>query len=551
MSAARTLIVNAIVHCRSDPFATALLIDDGVIAWVGDDAGARVHYDLADSIVDLGGAFLAPGFVDSHIHATSTGLQLTGVDLTSASSAADVLALVEAKAKATRGGFIYGHGWDQTSWADPRLPTRAEIDRASWGSEVYLSRIDVHSALVSSALVARAPEARDFEGFDADGPVTKAAHNALREAALARVRPSDRRAAHVATLTDAAAHGIVSVHEMSGPSIGGADDLRELLATATELDCPSVFAYWGQTAADGGIEAARELGAIGVGGDLFVDGSLGSHTASLVDPYLDEPSTRGAQYLSREEITDHLRAATLAGIPGGFHAIGDAACADVAAGVVAVAEDLGQGAVRSLGHRIEHAEMLRQEDIGILVNHGVTFSMQPIFDAYWGVAGGMYDQRLGTERACRMNRLASIVAAGGRLAINSDTPVTPMRPWSIVRAATEHCQPGESLSARAAFNAATRGGWRAIGAEGVGVIEVGAPAHLAVWDADELEVRVPDQTVANWSTDARAATPGLPRLDADDPTCLATLVDGRVIHGSSYWSDRGADDRGVSTRGSR
>ncbi len=551
MSRSRTLLVNAIVHCRSDPFATALLIDDGVIAWVGDDAGARVHYDLADVIVDLDGRFVAPGFVDSHIHATSTGLQITGVDLTTTTCAADVLALVEQKAKATRGGFIYGHGWDQTQWSDPRLPTRSEIDRASWGSEVYLSRIDVHSALVSSALVARADAAPSMVGFDALGPVTKAAHNALREAALVRLRPADRRAAHLATLTDAAAHGIVSVHEMSGPSIGGADDLRELLATAEEVAGPSVFGYWGQTAAEGGIEVARELGAIGVGGDLFVDGSLGSHTASLLEPYDDQPTSRGAQYLSKEEITDHLRAATLAGIPGGFHAIGDAACADVAAGVAAVAEDLGLGAVRSLGHRIEHAEMLREEDISILVNHGVTFSMQPIFDAFWGVPGGMYDQRLGTERAHRMNRLASIVADGGRLAINSDTPVTPMRPWSIIRAATEHCQPGESLSARAAFNAATRGGWRAIGAEGVGVIEVGAPAHLAVWDAAELEVRVPNETVVNWSTDVRSATPGLPRLDREDPTCLATLVHGRVVYGQSYWSDRAVDDPSVPTRGIR
>lgn len=538
MSGARTLIVNAIVHCRSDPFATALLIDDGVIAWVGDDAGARVHYDLADVIVDLDGRFVAPGFVDSHIHATSTGLLITGVDLTSATCAADVLSSVEEKAKQTRGGFIYGHGWDQTQWSDPQLPTRTQIDRASWGSEVYLSRIDVHSALVSSALVARVSDPRSLEGFDASGPVTKAAHNALREAALVRVRPSDRRTAQLATLADAAAHGIVSVHEMSGPSIGGADDLRELLATADEFPGPSVFGYWGQTAAQGGIEMARELGAIGVGGDLFVDGSLGSHTASLVEPYADEPSSRGVQYLSCEEITEHLRAATLARVPAGFHAIGDAACADVAAGMAQVAAELGQGLVRSMGHRIEHAEMLREEDIAMLVNHGVTFSMQPIFDALWGVPDGMYDQRLGTERAHRMNRLASIVSAGGRLAINSDTPVTPMRPWSIVRAATQHCQEAESLSARAAFNAATRGGWRAMGQHGVGVVEVGAPAHLAVWDAAELEVRVPDATVSNWSTDPRAATPGLPRLGDGDPMCLVTLVDGRVIYGEEFWAER-------------
>ncbi len=538
MSGGRTLIMDAVVHSRSDPFATALLIDDGVIAWVGDDAGARVHVDIADRVIALGGAFLAPGFVDSHIHATATGLQLTGIDLTGAASARDILEAVEAKAKDLRGGFIYGHGWDESDWIDPRLPDRREIDRASWGSEVYLSRIDVHSALVSSALIARATDARSAEGFDVQGPVSKQAHGLLRAAALLRVQPGDRRAAQVATLMTAAANGIVAVHEMSGPAIGGAEDLRGLLSTAAEVAGPRVYGYWGQLAAEGGIEVARDLGAVGVGGDLFVDGSLGSHTAALLEPYADHATSRGTQYLSVEEITDHLRATTIAGIPGGFHAIGDAACADVASAVAIVSNELGAGTVRALGHRIEHAEMLREEDIRTLVETGVTFSMQPIFDALWGGQGGMYEQRLGAQRAAAMNRLASIVSAGGRLTINSDSPVTPMRPWSMIRAATDHHQASEALSARAAFNANTRGGWRAAGVEGVGVIEVGAAAHLAIWQATDLEVRVPEETVRNWSTDPRAATPGLPNLTAGDPTCLATLVEGVVVHGFDYLNDR-------------
>lgn len=534
MSGTRTLLVDAAVHCRSHPFATALLIDDGNIAWVGDDSGAHVHADIADRVISLGGAFVTPGFVDSHIHATATGLQLTGVDLSRAGSAQDILDRVEATAKAARGGFIYGHGWDESTWADPRLPQRREIDRASWGSEVYLSRIDVHSALVSSALVARAPHARELDGFHADGPVSKQAHGALREAALNLVRPADRRAAQLATLAHASAHGIVAVHEMSGPLIAGAEDLHSLLATAQEFAGPMVYAYWGQLACDGGIEAARELGAVGVGGDLFVDGSLGSHTASLLDPYADDPHSRGMQYLTQEQIEEHLRVATREGMPAGFHAIGDAACADVAAGIATIGAEFGQGRVRAAGHRLEHAEMLSASDIATLVQHGVSFSMQPIFDTYWGTPGGMYEQRLGAQRAGEMNRFADIVSAGGLLTLNSDSPVTPMHPWSIVRAATEHHNEAQRLSARAAFSAATRGGWRAAGAPDSGVIEVGAPAHLAVWDVQELEVRVPEATVRNWSTDPRAATPGLPDLSGPDPTCLATFVSGQVVHGEEF-----------------
>ena len=135
-SSSRTLLVNAEVYSSSDPFATAVMIDDGVITWVGDDAGARVHTDLADQVVDLQGAFLAPGFVDSHIHATSSGLRLVGLDLSDARHAQDVLDAITAHASDRASGLIYGHGWDETMWADPSLPRRDEIDVAAQGQPV-------------------------------------------------------------------------------------------------------------------------------------------------------------------------------------------------------------------------------------------------------------------------------------------------------------------------------------------------------------------------------------------------------------------------------
>ena len=130
-----------------------------------------------------------------------------------------------------------------------------------------------------------------------------------------------------------------------------------------------------------------------------------------------------------------------------------------------------------------------------------------------------------------MNRFATIVAAGGHLVLNSDSPVTPIDPWSIVRAATNHTVPDERMTARAAFAAATRGGWRAIGDSRAGVISVGAPAHLAAWRVAERDVHVPDTRVAGWSTDPRSGTPGLPVLTGDLPECLATWVHGRVVFG--------------------
>ena len=150
---------------------TALLAADGVIAWVGDSAAAGP----AEETVELGGALVTPAFVDAHVHATSTGLALLGLDLTATDSLAAALEQVERAARASGGRPLLGHGWDETRWPERRPPTSAELDRASYGSAVYLSRVDVHSAVVSSALLAATPQARSRPGFAPPGtsPATR------------------------------------------------------------------------------------------------------------------------------------------------------------------------------------------------------------------------------------------------------------------------------------------------------------------------------------------------------------------------------------------
>jgi hypothetical protein len=132
-----------------------------------------------------------------------------------------------------------------------------------------------------------------------------------------------------------------------------------------------------------------------------------------------------------------------------------------------------------------------------------------------------------------MNPYASMNRAGMALAFGSDTPVTPFGPWAAVRAAAFHHHDSERLTVRAAFNAHTRGGWRAAGLDEGGVIALGAPASLAIWEiAGDLHVQTPDTRVAAWSTDPRAGVPLLPDLQpgAPLPVCTTTLVHGRVSH---------------------
>jgi predicted amidohydrolase YtcJ len=521
------------VHSPADPFATAMVVEGGTIAWVGSEGAADGFVDGVDEVVRLDGALVTPAFTDAHVHTTATGLALTGLDLTGVPTLADALERVRAHAVARPADpVLLGHGWDASGWPEDRPPSRAELDDATGGRPLYLSRTDVHSAQVTTALLDRVPDITGRTGYHPEAPLTADAHHAVRAVAYAGVTARQREEAQRAALAHAASVGIGSVHECAGPGISGEDDLTGLLRLAAQEPGPRVHGYWAEAvtrAAD--LEKVRELGAAGAAGDLFVDGALGSHTACLHAPYADAPHT-GTAYLDAAAVATHVAVCTEAGVQAGFHAIGDAAVAIVVEGVRAAADKLGLARVRAARHRVEHAEMLTRETIAAFADFGLTASVQPAFDAAWGGEKGMYAQRLGTERARTLNPYAALLRAGVPLALGSDSPVTPLAPWGTVRAAAFHRTPEHRVSARAAFTAHTRGGWRAVGRDDAGVLVPGAPADYAVWRTGELVVQVPDTRVAGWSTDPRSGTPGLPDLTpgAQLPVCVRTVVGGRIVH---------------------
>ncbi|MFE6285468.1 amidohydrolase [Streptomyces sp. NPDC057877] len=511
------------VHSPADPFATAMVVERGQVAWVGSEGAADAFADEADEVVDLDGALVTPAFTDAHVHTTATGLALTGLDLSAAPTLDAALGLVrEFAAARPHDRVLLGHGWDAARWPGGRPPTRAELDAATGGRPLYLSRIDVHSAVVTTALLDLVPGEVTRE----DRPLTADDHHAVRAAALGAVTPLQRTEAQRAALAHAASLGIGTVHECAGPEISAEDDFTGLLRLAGAEDGPRVVGYW----AERDVERARELGAVGAAGDLFVDGALGSHTACLHQPYTDADHT-GTAYLDADAVAAHVVACTEAGLQAGFHAIGDAAVSTVVDGVRAAAEKIGLARVRAARHRIEHAEMLTPDTVAAFAELGLTASVQPAFDALWGGEDGMYAQRLGAERARTLNPFAALLRAGVPLAFGSDSPVTPLDPWGTVRAAAFHHTPEHRISVRAAFTAHTRGGWRAIGRDDAGVLVPGAPADYAVWRTGDLVVQAPDDRVARWSTDPRSGTPGLPDLSpgSELPVCLRTVVGGRTV----------------------
>lgn len=535
---ATDLYVGGAVYSPAAPDATALAVTDGIVVWVGsDDVGRALHPDAR--IVALEDRFVAPAFVDSHVHLTSTGLALTGLTLASAAGRTDCLALLAAAhASTSPGDLIWGTGWDDSAWdataaGEGRFPTTAEIDAVVGERPVYLARVDEHSAVASTALRARVPELAGATGFHPSEPLVADAHHLVRGAARALLSTDQRRRAQLRALDHAASVGVVAVHENGGPDISGSADFVAI----ADLDHPvAVRRYWGQAVAgpDDAAALMRELRADALGGDLFVDGALGSRTAWLSQPYTDAPGLTGIEYVDHDTVRRHIAACTAARVQAGFHVIGDAAAASVAAAFAEVAAEQGTPAVARCAHRLEHAEMISAHDMDVLARCGVIASMQPQFDAAWGGPGDLYEQRLGTDRAAGLNDFGALAKAGVALSFSSDAPVTGIDPWATIRAAVHHHQPRNAVSARAAFAATTRGGWRAGGVNDglTGTLVPGAPAHFAIWEAEDLVVVGSHTGVQRWSTDPRARVPALPDVspEAALPRCVQTFRDGESVY---------------------
>lgn len=420
------LLVNGRVYSPTHPEATAMAVRGDVVAWLGSDDVGRDQFPDAD-VQDLDGRFVAPGFVDSHIHLTATGLMLSGLDLRPATSRAQCLRMVADYAADHPGQPLWGHGWDESAWPENAAPSTADLDAVLGDCPAYLARIDSHSALVSSGLRRLVPELAAATGYTAQRPLTGDAHHLARAAArylLTDVQLADARAVALQAI---AAAGVVAVHECTGPEIGGLDDWLRLRALEHGVE---VIGYWGEAVATPAQarDLVTETGARGLAGDLFVDGALGSRTAWLHEPYADAPDCIGTCHLDVDGIEAHVRACTKAEVTAGFHVIGDAAVSAAVAAFERVVADLGVVAVARCGHRLEHVEMVTADQAAKLGAWGVIASVQPNFDELWGGGDGMYARRLGAQRGSELNPLALLASQGVPLALGSDAPVTGFDP---------------------------------------------------------------------------------------------------------------------------
>jgi len=525
----KILIHGGSIYAPGNPDATSAVIDGNHFAWIGDRISSTAFVADVDYVLDFEDAFIAPGFVDAHVHLSATGLLYSECNLRDSGSATQALTTLRDFVQKNNPEVVYAHGWDDTNWLDKGLFTQNAIDQIVGRRFAYLSRVDLHSAMCSTYLL----ESVQVPANEIAGLVHKSSHAQVREFVLRHLSSQQRSDAIEFALKQASANGIVSVHENGGPSVSGEQDFLSVNKVAQRNDVPRIFSYW----ADQDLDRVKSIGAYGSAGDLCIDGSIGSQTALISSPY-EGTDSKGSEYLSQEQISRHLVDCTTAGIQAGFHAIGDRAIDMVSTGIAQAIAKCGIVAVRTLRHRVEHALLASAESLKVFANAGVILSMQPNFTHLWGHENGMYEQNLGRQRAQATNPFFEALNMGIVLAFGTDSPVTAMNPWQTLKAATTHPNPSQRLSMRAAFVAHTRGGWRAVHDDESGVIALGAPAHFTVWNVQSFEPDEDNEVVASWSTDARSGMPALPNLSSDLPSAVLTVLSGHAIFDpNGLWPD--------------
>jgi len=415
----------------------AIAIGNGKVIAVGTDDEirrlARPKTILRDLDSTHTGVVVFPGINDAHTHLGAAGQTKLNVDLTGVKSLDEMLAKIKAFADAAPPGhWLTGGNWDHTLWASKKLPTRQDLDRVTGDHPAFLDRIDGHISIANSAALKAAgvtartvPPQGGAIDLDARGEPT----GILRESAqdlIEKVIPppthDERRRGDQLAIADAVSHGITSVQDFSEwqdflifEELEREGRLRVRISEWLPFKAPladliKMRAYHDLN--DPMLHTGFLKG--------FMDGSLGSRTAAMKQPFADDPGNSGLPQYTQAQLNQMAVERARAGFQLGFHAIGDKAAA------MALDAFAQPGVSTTARNRIEHAQVVDPADIPRFKQLGVIASMQPnhlLTDMNWA------DDRLGPKRAAYSYAWKAFLDAGVPLAFGTDYPVEPITPF--------------------------------------------------------------------------------------------------------------------------
>lgn len=515
------------------PDAEAVAMRGGEIVYVGDAAGARDHEGEGTRVVDVDGATVLPGLVDSHTHVDNLGTTLAQVDLEGVETEEEAVERVAARAaRVPQGEWIVGWGWDEGAWAgnypdwellNRRVPDHPVVLRSLHSFAIWGNRMAFREAGIT-------PDTEPPTGgeivTDARGSLTGILMNRATELLMDAIPDPDlaeRKRRLTAGLEEMARSGYVAVHE-AGVDSAWMDAYRALAAedglplrvyAMLSARDTTLLARWLERGPDGDPGAMLRVRSV----KAFYDGALGSRGARLLEDYSDRPGHRGVSGESYGFDEAWVRRMIHGGFQVAIHAIGTAGNRETLDYLESVLSE--DSMARSLRHRVEHAQVVHPDDVPRFGELGLVASMEPphaVEDKAWA------EERLGPERIRWAYAWRTLREAGAELTLNSDLPGSDWDPFyglhaAVTRRDRERQPPGgwypaESLTAEEAVRGYTK--WSAYAAfaeDETGVLAPGRWADVTVMDVDPFVVG---------SSDA----PG--RLL--DGRILLTVVDGEIVH---------------------
>lgn len=424
----------------SSPIAEAVAVHQGRIFAAGSNSELDALKSGARKSVDLRGATLMPGFIDAHTHFVSGGMSLANVNLVGARTMAEMQRRVAEKVETTADGeWVVGRGWDHTKRTDDvAWPTKEELDVVAPEHPVYLGRVDGHVGWANSRALAVAGINRDTadpyggqimrdEQGEPTGILLETAKNLVQNILPEPDYAARERGLKLA-LEEAARFGVTSIHDNApAEDLALFRDFRDrgdltvrvnALVRGWEVETPFLEPMIAIGARTGFGDDWIKLGAL----KISLDGTLGSRTAAMLEPYSDDPGNTGVYRITQEELDPIVERAHRHHIQIALHAIGDAACR--------MALDSIERATKTHHwpdhrHRIEHEQVIAREDMLRFPELGVIASLQPchaVTDLVW------VESRVGPERVKGAYAWRSFVDCGTRICLGTDWPVETLDP---------------------------------------------------------------------------------------------------------------------------
>ncbi|TQO21003.1 hypothetical protein FB472_2665 [Rhodoglobus vestalii] len=389
-----------------------------VPAQIRNDAPARA----SDDVVDLDGRWIMPGLWDQHVHSSMWAQQSQRLDLSHTTSATEVAVTIATSVLPHSDGLIVGQGFRDALWPDQ--PTRALLDSAVSDIAVVLVSGDLHSCWLNSLALERFGFYEHPTGFLREEEAFEVG------SALSRVEPEILDVWIRDGAQEAASRGVVGIVDLE--MTWQFDNWHRRMLAGFDLFRVRVGVYprFLERAISEGLATGQQLAPLLEVGPfkIITDGSLNTRTAYCVEPYPGDGENRGVLNIPTDELIDWIRTASDAGFSPAVHAIGD----DANRLALDAFEEIG------CGGRIEHAQLITEEDFPRFAALGIVASVQPehamddrdVADAYWA---GRNDRTIA---------LRALLDAGVKLLMGSDAPVAPLDPWATISAAVSRSRDG-------------------------------------------------------------------------------------------------------------